>query len=55
MVVGVGGVLEQRRPKADISKYCTRVSGFGDAGGTPPPKVPRSTPPTWGGGHSVLV
>ena len=20
-------------------------SGFGDAGGTPPPKIPRSTPP----------
>jgi len=23
VVVGVRGVLEQRRPKADISKYCT--------------------------------
>jgi len=23
-------------------------SGFGDAGGTPPPKIPRSTPPPRG-------
>jgi len=25
-------------------------SGFGDAGGTPPPKIPRSTPPSPAGG-----
>ena len=24
-------------------------SGFGDAGGTPPPKIPRSTPPGFQG------
>jgi len=32
-------------------------SGFGDAGGTPPPKIPRSTPPPSPGHlcHHVVI
>ena len=33
--------------------FCSEIgSGFGDAGGTPPPKIPRSTPP--GGSYKAL-
>jgi len=43
---GYGFLRPSLKTGVEIGIFWSEIgSGFGDAGGTPPPKIPRSTPP----------